>query len=106
MNTLIQVRKAYSVFSSPLRQCQSLGALYWCAVMSNETRVVHSDPEILSGTPVFVGTRVPVQSLFDYIEGGDTLDEFLRQFPSVRREQAIAALELARESLLTRARTA
>ncbi len=55
--------------------------------------VIHSDPEILSGTPVFVGTRVPVQSLFDYLEGGDTLDEFLRQFPSVRREQAVAALE-------------
>jgi len=71
--------------------------------MSSQARVVHSDPEILSGTPVFVGTRVPVQSLFDYIEGGDTLDEFLRQFPSVRREQAIAALELARESLLIRA---
>jgi uncharacterized protein (DUF433 family) len=84
----------------------SLGALYWCPVMFDETLVVHSDPEILSGTPVFVGTRVPVRSLFDYIEGGDTLDEFLRQFPSVRREQAIAALELARESLLTRARTA
>ena len=79
---------------------------YTSVVMSGETLVVHSDPEILSGTPVFVGTRVPVQSLFDYIEGGDTLDEFLRQFPSVRREQAIAALELARESLLTRARTA
>jgi len=79
---------------------------YTGVVMSSETLVVHSDPEILSGTPVFVGTRVPVQSLFDYIEGGDTLDEFLRQFPSVRREQAIAALELARESLLTRARTA
>lgn len=74
--------------------------------MPNKTRVVRSDPEILSGTPVFVGTQVPVQSLFDYIEGGDTLDEFLRQFPSVRRQQAIAALELARESLLTRARTA
>src|SRR6266849_3572464 len=70
--------------------------------MTDETRVVHSDPEILSGTPVFVGTRVPIRSLFDYIEGGDTLDEFLRQFPSVGREQAIAALELARESLLTR----
>lgn len=55
---------------------------------------------------MFVATRVPVQSLFDYIEGGDRLDEFLRQFPSVRREQAIAALELARESLMTRARTA
>lgn len=74
--------------------------------MRNDTPVVHSDPEILGGTPVFVGTRVPVQSLFDYIEGGETLDEFLRQFPSVRREQAVAALELARESLMTRARPA
>ena len=82
-----------------------LGALYWPIAMSDKTPVVHSDPEILNGTPVFVGTRVPVHSLFDYIEGGDTLDEFLRQFTSVRREQAIAALELARESLLTRART-
>jgi len=82
------------------------GERYTGVVMSSETLVVHSDPEILSGTPVFVGTRVPVQSLFDYIEGGDTLDEFLRQFPSVRREQAIAALELARKSLLTRAHTA
>ncbi|MGH7614029.1 MAG: DUF433 domain-containing protein [Gemmatimonadales bacterium] len=68
------------------------------------TNVIHSDPEILGGTPVFVGTRVPAQSLFDYLEGGDILDEFLRQFPSVRREQALAALELARDSLLTSAR--
>lgn len=68
--------------------------------------VVHSHPDILSGTPVFVGTRVPAQSLFDYLEGGDTLDEFLRQFPSVSREQAVAALELAKESVLTSARTA
>lgn len=74
--------------------------------MPTKTPVVHSDPEILSGTPVFVGTRVPVQSLFDYLEGGDTLDEFLRQFPSVQRQQAIAALELARESVLTSARPA
>jgi uncharacterized protein (DUF433 family) len=68
------------------------------------TQVIHSDPEILGGTPVFVGTRVPAQSLFDYLEGGETLDEFLRQFPSVRREQAVAALELARESVLADAR--
>jgi uncharacterized protein (DUF433 family) len=73
--------------------------------MAAKSRVVHSDPEILSGTPVFVGTRVPVQSLFDYLEGGDTLDEFLRQFPSVRREQAIGALEQARDSVLTSARS-
>ena len=69
--------------------------------MPNTTAVVHSDPEILGGTPVFVGTRVPVQSLFDYLEGGETLDEFLRQFPSVHREQAIAALEIARDAVLT-----
>ena len=62
--------------------------------MPTKPSVVHSDPEILSGTPVLIGTRVPVQSLFDYLEGGDTVDEFLRQFPSVTRAQAIAALEL------------
>lgn len=61
--------------------------------------VVHSDPEILGGVPVFVGTRVPVRSLFDYLEGGDTLDEFLDDFPSVSREQAVAALELGREMI-------
>lgn len=68
--------------------------------------IVHSDPEIMSGTPVFVGTRVPVQSLFDYLEGGETLDEFLYQFPSVRREQAVAALEVARVTLLACANSA
>jgi uncharacterized protein (DUF433 family) len=73
--------------------------------MSTKLQVVHSDPETLGGTPVFVGTRVPVQSLFDYLEGGETLDEFLRQFPSVTRERAVAALDLARESLLASAHT-
>ena len=57
--------------------------------------VVHSDPKISGGTPVFRGTRVPVQSLFDYLEGGETLDQFLDQFPSVSKEQALAALDLA-----------
>lgn len=74
--------------------------------MTANSSVVHSDPQILGGTPVFVGTRVPVQSLFDYLEAGETLDEFLRQFPSVNRNQAIAALELARDALVTGARTA
>jgi uncharacterized protein (DUF433 family) len=69
-------------------------------------RVVHSDPEILSGTLVFVGTRVPVKALFDYIEAGDTLEGFLEDFPSVNREKALAALELAREALTTSASTA
>jgi uncharacterized protein (DUF433 family) len=72
--------------------------------MTPKSVVVHSDPKIMSGTPVFVGTRVPAQSLFDYLEGGNTVDEFLRQFPSVKREQAIAALGQARESVLTSAR--
>ena len=66
----------------------------------NATRqVVHSDPEIMSGTPVFVGTRVPVYNLFDYLEAGDSLEKFLASFPSVTREQAIAALELAKEAV-------
>ena len=73
-------------------------------MLRTQAPVVHSDPDILSGTPVFIGTRVPVQALFDYVEGGETLDEFLRQFPSVSREQAIAALDLARDSLLASAR--
>ena len=68
--------------------------------------VVHSAAEVMGGTPVFVGTRVPVQSLFDYLEGGETLNEFVRQFPSVKREQAIAALEMARDSIISSARSA
>jgi len=61
--------------------------------------IVSEDPEILGGTAVFVGTRVPVQSLLDYLRGGDTLDQFLQDFPSVRREQAEAALDFAQEAL-------
>ena len=55
--------------------------------------------ERLSGTPVFAGTRVPVKALFDYLEGGDPLDEFLDDFPNVTREHAIAVLELARRTV-------
>jgi uncharacterized protein (DUF433 family) len=73
--------------------------------MSRLRDIVHTDPNILGGTPVFVGTRVPIQSLFDYPEGGETLDEFLRQFPSVKRDQAVAALELGRATLLAGARS-
>ena len=68
--------------------------------------IVHSDPEISGGTPVFRGTRVPVQSLFDYLEGGETLDQFLDQFPSVSKAQVLAALDPARDSILARARSA
>ena len=74
--------------------------------MTSRDAVVHSDPKILGGTPVFVGTRVPVQVLFDYLEAGDSLDRFLDQFPTVTREQAQAALELAREALMAGARPA
>ena len=62
--------------------------------------VYHSDPEVLGGTPVFTGTRVPVQTLLDYLEGGDTLDEFLDGFPGVSREQAVTFLEMAKDALL------
>jgi len=60
-----------------------------------KAQIVHSDPEIMGGEPVFVGTRVPVYNLFDYLKAGDSLNEFLEQFPSVSREQTVAALELA-----------
>jgi uncharacterized protein (DUF433 family) len=72
--------------------------------MSTPSPVVHSDPEILGGTPVFVGTRVPLRNLIDYLEDGYSLDEFLDDFPSVSREQAIAALEAAHEALIRLAR--
>ena len=62
--------------------------------------VFHSDPQILSGTVVFKGTRVPLQNLIDYLEGGYTLDEFLEDFPSVTRQQAIQGLEEARKLLI------
>jgi len=74
--------------------------------MTSTTPVVHSDPEILGGTPVFVGTRVPVKTLYDYLEAGDALDEFLDDFPSVKRDQAVAALELGREMTEARASAA
>jgi uncharacterized protein (DUF433 family) len=64
--------------------------------------VIVRDSEILSGIPCFRGTRVPFKNLIDYLEGGHSLDEFLRQFPSVTREMAIQALEEAKESLLTK----
>jgi uncharacterized protein (DUF433 family) len=67
--------------------------------MSKERLIQRSD-EILGGTPVFAGTRVPVKTLFDYLEGGDTLDEFLEDFPAVSREHAVKVLERMKEALL------
>jgi uncharacterized protein (DUF433 family) len=74
-------------------------------LMALTSRIVHSDPDILGGTPVLVGTRVPVKNLLDYLESGDSLEVFLDHFPSVDREQArcfadtarVAALKLAKE---------
>jgi uncharacterized protein (DUF433 family) len=65
--------------------------------------LITTSPDRLSGTPVFAGTRVPVQTLIDYLEAGDTLDEFLQDFPSVSREHAVAFLELPKSALLTKA---
>ena len=62
---------------------------------------VSIDPEIMSGIPVFAGTRVPIQNLFDYIEGGDNIEAFIDDFPSVSREAAVAVLEMARKTLTT-----
>ena len=74
--------------------------------MSGARPVIHSDPDILGGTPVFRGTRVPFQALLDYLEGGHTLDEFLDDFPTVSRALAVQALEQARDRLVADARTA
>ena len=62
--------------------------------------IVHSDPQILGGTPVFVGTRVPLQNLIDYLEGGESIEDFLDGFPSVKREQVIAVIEAAKLTML------
>lgn len=74
--------------------------------MKSDVPLVQSDPEIMGGTPVFVGTRVPLQTLLDYLEAGQPLGDFLEDFPTVAREQAIAVLEQAMEALLARARPA
>lgn len=73
-------------------------------VMLSTSRIVHSDTDILGGTPVFIGTRVPMKILLDYLEAGDSLNEFLDHFPSVSRQQAIAVLELAKEMLTSDAK--
>lgn len=70
--------------------------------MKNDAPVVHSDPDIMGGTPVFVGTRVPFQTLLDYLQAGDPLADFLEDFPTVTLEQAVEALEQAKQALLAR----
>jgi uncharacterized protein (DUF433 family) len=70
--------------------------------MNSMDSVIVKNPEILGGMPVFRGTRVPIQNLFDYLEGGETLEEFLEGFPTVSREAALDALEEAKHLLLAR----
>ncbi len=65
--------------------------------------LIHSDPDILGGTPVFVGTRVPARTLLDYLEAGDSLADFLEDFPSVGRDRAVAAIRLAGQYLVSHA---
>ena len=67
--------------------------------MPTQTEVISTDPDILAGEPVFAGTRVPLRNLFDYLEAGDSLEIFLDAFPDVTRDQAVAALEMAREAV-------
>lgn len=67
------------------------------------SNLITCNPRIMSGTPVFKNTRVPIKNLIDYLEAGDSLDEFLEDFPSVSRTQAMQALELAKEMLITQA---
>ena len=76
--------------------------LLYSALMKPEKLkgVVHSDPEIMGGTPVFVGTRVPLQNLIDYLEGGESVEDFLEAFPTVTREQAIAVIEAGKLKML------
>jgi len=62
--------------------------------------VIHSDPEIMGGTPVFVGTRVPLQNLIDYLEGGESVEDFLDAFPTVKREQVITVIEAGKLKML------
>ena len=64
--------------------------------MSHNVQIISASGEIMGGTPVFIGTRVPVQTLFDYLEAGESIDDFLEGFPTVTREQVIALLEEAR----------
>jgi len=62
--------------------------------------IIHSDPEIMGGTPVFVGTRVPLQNFIDYLQGGESVEDFLDAFPTVKREQVIAVIEAGKLKML------
>jgi len=73
--------------------------------MSNANQIVQRSKKVMGGTPVFAGTRVPIQTLLDYLEAGERLDDFLDEFPTVTREKAVAFLELAKEAAVAQAST-
>ena len=73
--------------------------------MNDASRIVQRSSKVMGGTPVFAGTRVPIQTLLDYLEAGDRLDDFLDEFPTVTREKAVAFLELAKEAAVAQAST-
>ena len=73
--------------------------------MSDANQIVQRSSKVMGGTPVFAGTRVPIQTLLDYLEAGDRLDDFLDEFPTVTREKAVAFLELAKEAAVAQAST-
>jgi len=73
--------------------------------MSNASQIVQRSSKVMGGTPVFAGTRVPIQTLLDYLEAGDRLDDFLDEFPTVTREKAVAFLEFAKEAAVAQAST-
>jgi uncharacterized protein (DUF433 family) len=94
-----RARRNPSIFSS---STFSLLRFYFLFDMSADDLkgIIHSDPEIMGGTPVFVGTRVPPQNLIDSLEGGESIEDFLDSFPSVKREQVIAVIEAGKLRML------
>ena len=83
------------------RRISILRRIRSCGILVSVSSVVSQDPKILGGEPVFTGTRVPVKSLFDHLEAGDSIEQFLEGFPSVKREEVIALLEEARQHALS-----
>lgn len=97
LSTRVSQEERYAVCALASDRIPLLGPWY-----NENVNVIVKNRDILGGTPVFRGTRVPIQTLFDYLEGGETLDDFLQGFPTVTRESAVAALEEAKGLLLAR----
>lgn len=96
--------ETWPIVRTVIRGRSSVRNLSFCHIRSMNAEalqgVVHSDTEIMGGTPVFVGTRVPLQNLIDYLEGGESVEDFLDAFPTVKREQVIAVIEAGKLRML------